>query len=356
MGVGESERTQTRAPRAWTRHTRDPGVSEAALALAKAQKSGGDSDMGTEATTGRSMSDSVDSLLARPARHDAATTSAEQGFQLAPVTSSRPPPMQAMLHSRVVCPVISATATQRMESMVPPPQSGKVVLFSSSPGWDIQTPPRDVMQMLEALCKSKTGLYMGYDWKGSTSGSPEDEDEARRKKGMPPIDWSCNEEGNPTSVATSQWFVGYKSKIKSQLVLFAQLPGTAEIECATVDGGAISQLELRTMPQLLEEATQDIKSKNLPVPVMYIKQRRTVDEVVVEYGSQADIEAFETRYHTKINRPGQAAAKSDSGSTGALDLLLVEWVLAIELEQLGHVLTVLPILVGERTGTHCYHS
>ena len=264
--------------------------------------------------------------------------------------------MQAMLHSRVVCPVISAAATQRMESMVPPPQSGKVVLFSSSPGWDIQKPPRDVMQMLEALCKSKTGLYMGYDWKGSTSACPDDEDEARIQQGKPPIDWSCNEEGNPASVATSQWFVGYKSKIKSQLVLFAQLPGTAEIECATVDGGAISQLEFRTMPQLLQEATQDIKSKNLPVPKMYIKQRRTVDEVVAEYGSQADIEAFETRYLTKINGSGQAAAKSGSDSTSALDLLLVEWVLAIELEQLGHVLTVLPILIGERTGAYCYHS
>jgi hypothetical protein len=262
--------------------------------------------------------------------------------------------MEAMLHSRVVCPVISAAATERMEDMLPPAQSSKVVLLSSSPGVDIQTPPRNVMQTLEDLCKSKTGIYMGYDWKGSTSASPEDEDEARKKKGMPPIDWSCNEEGNPASVDTSQWCVSYKSKIKSQLVLFAQMPGTTEIECDTIDGGPISQLELRIMPQLLEEATHDMQSKNLPVPKMHIKQRHTVDEFVAEYGSPADIQAFEARYHTKINWPRQAAEKSrGSSSTGALDLLLVEWVLAIELELLGRVVTVLPILIGERTSACC---
>ena len=69
------------------------------------------------------------------------------------------------------------------------------------------------------------------------------------------------------------------------------------------------------MSQLISEATQDIESKNLPVPKMYVKQRRTVDEFVAEYGSQSDIKAFETRYHTKINWPGQAAVKSGSGST-----------------------------------------
>ena len=58
----------------WTHHTRDPDVSEAVLALAKAQKSGGDGDTGTQ---GESMSDSVDSLLARPASHDAAATAAQ---------------------------------------------------------------------------------------------------------------------------------------------------------------------------------------------------------------------------------------------------------------------------------------
>ena len=257
--------------------------------------------------------------------------------------------MEAMLHSRVVCPVISAAATRRMESMLPPAQSGKVVLLSSSPGVDIQTPPRDVMQTLEGLCKSKTGIYIGYDWKGSTSASPEDENAAREKRGMPPIDWSCNEEDNPASVATSQWFVSYKSKIKSQLVFIAQMQGITEIECDTIDGGAISQLELRTMPKLIEEATQDIKSKNLPVPKMYIKRRSTVDEFMAEYGSQTDIEAFEARYHTKIDSLGQAAEQSRGSSAGALDLLLVEWVLAIELERLGYVLTVLPILIGERT-------
>ena len=131
------------------------------------------------------------------------------------------------------------------------------------------------------------------------------------------------------------------------------MQGITEIECDTIDGGAISQLELRTMPKLIEEATQDIKSKNLPVPKMYIKRRSTVDEFMAEYGSQADIEAFEARYHTKINYPAQAAEQSRGGGTVALDLLLVEWLLAIELERLGHVLTVLPILIGEKTGACC---
>merc|ERR1711871_141827 len=105
------------------------------------------------------------------------------------------------------------------------------------------------------------------------------------------------------------------------------------------------------MPKLIEEATQDIKSKNLPVPKMYIKRHSTVDEFMAEYGSQTDIEAFEARYHTKINYPEQAAEKSRDDGTVALDLLLVEWLLAIELERLGHVLTVLPILIGEKTDT-----
>ena len=154
---------------------------------------------------------------------------------------------------------------------------------------------------------------MGYDWAGSSNASAADRD----------IDWS-----DPASVRKSEWWLSYKTKIKGQIIICAQMAGVKRIVMIAIEGGPISDLEARELPSLKQQAQADLETKGISTEVNI--QDMSYETFVRDYSSTMSVAA--------------------SSATTHIDWLLVEWLLAIELHQANRVLTVLPILLGEKTG------
>ena len=174
--------------------------------------------------------------------------------------------MQAMLHSRVVCPIISADSLRRMEQIadIALEQTSTVYIICSTSEKDLQG--REVMKMLERLCEGNPQLFVGYDWAGSSNQNPNDLPDARRARGLEPIDWSKSE-----SVRTSDWWVGYKVGIKGKVMMCAQMPGVKQIVMIALDGGPISQLEARELPILKQQAQFDLETKSIAVELSSVE-------------------------------------------------------------------------------------
>jgi serine/threonine protein kinase len=104
----------------------------------------------------------------------------------------------------------------------------------------------EVMQMVEALCKTRSDMNFGYDWAGSTS-----KDE--RDKG---VDWK-----DPSAVKDSFWFKGYKERVKGLVTGLVQQGHALQLVC--IEGGPISQLEADSMSQIQDEVLQDLAKKGV---------------------------------------------------------------------------------------------
>ena len=75
-----------------------------------------------------------------------------------------------------------------------------------------------------------------------------------------PVDWA-----NPKSVAGSQWFVKYTTKVRTAIQAAAQTKGTSTIEVVAIEGGPVSQLEVRTLPFIISGAVADLVAKGMSV-------------------------------------------------------------------------------------------
>ena len=103
-------------------------------------------------------------------------------------------------------------------------------------------------------------MFMGYDWAGSSTAKPNDLPEARRARGLPPIDW-----GDAESVKTSEWWTGYKDGIKGKVMVCAQIAGTKRVVLIAIEGGPISKLEARELPALKQQVQFDLERKAIDV-------------------------------------------------------------------------------------------
>ena len=119
------------------------------------------------------------------------------------------------------------------------------------------------MKQLERLCEGNPQLFMGYDWAGSSNKDPDDLPDARRARGLEPIDWSKSE-----SVRTSNWWTGYKVGVKGKVIMCAQMPGVKRVVRIAIDGGPISQLEARELPALKQQAQFDLETKSIAVELL----------------------------------------------------------------------------------------
>eukprot|EP01043_Picozoa_sp_COSAG02_P013247 COSAG02_NODE_526_length_20707_cov_11.431337_20_plen_613_part_00 len=229
--------------------------------------------------------------------------------------------MQAMLRSRVVCPIISAEAVRRMEQIeeLAREQSSTVYIICSTSEKDLQGNP--VMEQIERMCASNPQLFMGYDWAGSSTAKDADLPEARKARGLEPINWSDSE-----SVKTSDWWTGYKDGIKGKVMVCAQIRGTKRVVLIAIEGGPISQLEARELPALKQQAQFDCEKKGIDVELSYVDM---------------SFDAF-LQEHSKAKMDPSKAQR-----TAAIDWLLVEWILAIELHAAGRLPTILPVLFGD---------
>ena len=71
------------------------------------------------------------------------------------------------------------------------------------------------------------------------------------------VNWS-----DPQSVAGSAWFPKYKTKVMSALSEQAQRNEIKYIEMLAIHGGPVSQLEKRTMPNIIKDAVKDLQVKS----------------------------------------------------------------------------------------------
>ena len=123
-----------------------------------------------------------------------------------------------------------------------------------------------VMETLEERSKADPNIYIGYDWKGSSSASQADV----------AVDWS-----NPDSIERSQWFYSYRARVKSQLMIKAQ-DGIDLIEMVTIAGSPISQVESLRLPGIKDEAIADMQQKRIQLPDIVIRSFNHVSEFLAE--------------------------------------------------------------------------
>jgi hypothetical protein len=79
---------------------------------------------------------------------------------------------------------------------------------------------------------------------------------AKGRKVIGPVNWS-----DPTSVAGSEWFPKYKTKVMAAIGSEAQREGVELIEMVALNGGPVSQLEQITLPSIITGAVNDLQGK-----------------------------------------------------------------------------------------------
>ena len=84
---------------------------------------------------------------------------------------------------------------------------------------------------------------------------------------------------SPKSVAGSQWFPKYKTKVQSTLSSAAQqmheraAGSSKNITMVALNGGPVSQLEKRTMPIIIGGGTKDLQSKGMSIGMLADEQQ-----------------------------------------------------------------------------------
>jgi hypothetical protein len=116
-----------------------------------------------------------------------------------------------------------------------------------------------------------------------------------------------------------------------KVMVCAQITGITRVVLIAIEGGPISKLEARELPALKQQVQFDLDTKGISVELTSADM--TFDAFVREHSRASD--------GSQLGQPGALS------QTVAVDWLLVEWVLAIELQAANHVLTILPILFGE---------
>jgi len=156
---------------------------------------------------------------------------------------------------------------------------GHATIICSAPEFSLSGD--QVMVALFALCDLYPQQVMfGYDWGGSSTAEKADKDPERLVpecchslacscgvykstfmiKGA--VDWS-----DPKSVAGSQWFEKYRTKVMTAIMAEAQR-GLRFIEMLAVKGGPVTQLEHRTMPMIIHGAVEDLRSKRVSISLL----------------------------------------------------------------------------------------
>eukprot|EP01045_Picozoa_sp_COSAG04_P021598 COSAG04_NODE_2341_length_4295_cov_5.618061_3_plen_810_part_00 len=161
---------------------------------------------------------------------------------------------------------------------------GAVTIICSAPEFSLpyEDGTKDnVMKALFALCDiHRTHVQFGYDWGGSVTAEPADRDPNRlvpecclslacscgeyRSTAMVkgPVQW-----WNPKSVAGSMWFPKYRTKVMGAIQAEAQR-GLKLIVMVALKGGPVTQLEHRTMPEILHGAVKDLKRKGFSISLL----------------------------------------------------------------------------------------
>eukprot|EP01046_Picozoa_sp_COSAG06_P031396 COSAG06_NODE_3053_length_5914_cov_126.204643_2_plen_1719_part_00 len=167
-------------------------------------------------------------------------------------------------------------------SPVPWDSESSVSIICSAP--EFSRSRDQVMVGLFQVCDAfSEHVKFGYDWGGSVTAEAADKNEDRTVydcchslactvgpgpgqcavRGRPirgPVDWR-----NPKSVAGSQWFPKYKTKVMGAIQAEAQRAGIRWIEMVVINGGAVSQLEKRTMPHIITGAIVDLQKKGMDI-------------------------------------------------------------------------------------------
>jgi hypothetical protein len=148
---------------------------------------------------------------------------------------------------------------------------GRVTILCSAP--EFERDGTEVMQALFWLCtRYNSALKFGYDWGGSSTAEAADSNPhrvvhdccmslactcaAKGREVIGPVDWS-----DPTSVAGSEWFPKYKTKVMAAIGSEAQREGIELIEMIALNGGPVSQLEQITLPSIITGAVNDLQGK-----------------------------------------------------------------------------------------------
>lgn len=70
------------------------------------------------------------------------------------------------------------------------------------------------------------------------------------------MDWT-----NSESVGGSEWFKGFKNRVKGVIIFEAQRPDIDLIEVVAIRGGPVSQLERKALPHIIAAAVKDLEGK-----------------------------------------------------------------------------------------------
>jgi serine/threonine protein kinase len=169
------------------------------------------------------------------------------------------------------------------------------ILFVSTPGKGLDERTGfydfDVMGWLQELCRSYPGrLVVAYDWAGSSSADPRDQQwfdrifVTRDPDGMTLFDrWReapTASEKDPfvddvqALLYETRWFSSYKGSIKAQIRETCQSGVKAIL--VRLEGGPITQVEARAMGELIAEAKSDLAQLGVPEPKIELHAFETV--------------------------------------------------------------------------------
>ena len=121
----------------------------------------------------------------------------------------------------------------------------RYTIIASAPQHDVDD--ASITAELEALCAShepQGTLLLGFDWPDPSNPHADDGE----------VDWA-----DPGSVETSQWFADFKTQIKTQITLCAEL-GASEIVLLTIEGGLVCDLTAGALPELSREAQEEMSA------------------------------------------------------------------------------------------------
>jgi hypothetical protein len=209
----------------------------------------------------------------------------------------------ACLHPDPMCRPQSAEDLLKLEYFQSRSNAKVKVLFVSTPGkgGDPRTGEYnvDVMGRLQMLCRSYVGQFIvAYDWAGSSSADPRDAPlfdlifEARDAAGLSLFDrWRIapTEEKERLIDAVAQilhetrWLASYKGSIKAQIRETCQIGSKAIL--VRLEGGPITRVEARLMPQLIREAEADLAQLGVSSPVIELHAYASVFDLADALGT-----------------------------------------------------------------------
>jgi hypothetical protein len=195
-------------------------------------------------------------------------------------------------------------------------------IVSSTPEVDLTG--RRVMEEIETLCMESGNILFGYDWAGSSNTQPEDKDEARRSRGLDPIDWN-----NSESVETSQWWVAFQAQVKQNIKIAAQMPSIDCVVVVGIDGGPVSRLEAAQLPLLKDQAQEDLQAKKVMVQID-VRQFDNLDDFIAQLTPEAQVAIKESLKRQRAAADAKQGQDQAESVLGQLKEAIVEAEEAVE--------------------------